>query len=103
MHHNAFNYLDDHHAACEYLRTRTSDMLSLHGEINAVATSEGQMPGTLRIALYPGLVLVQDLTGCSLHATPCWGDVYVGNDNGGDPYMPKTYQCVLAFVLARYW
>ena len=102
MPYNAFDYLEDDHLAGEYLRTRTSDMLSLHDEINAVAVA-GQVPGTLRIELYPGLVLVQDLTGRTLHATPCWGDVYVGNDNGGDPYMPKTYQCVLAFVLARYW
>ena len=102
MNRNAFDYLDDHHLACEYLRSRTSDMLSLHDELNTLARL-GLVPGTLRIEPYPGLVLVQDLTGCSLHATPCWGDVYVGNDNGGEPYMPKTYQCVLAFVLARYW
>lgn len=103
----AFDLLCDAELARQYVASRPVDAAQLHAEIEA-EFKPGCMPGTRKAHLYGGaVVLVHDLSESLLHATPCWGDVYLKGyaDIGEsvDPVIAHTYPQVLAFILKKFW
>lgn len=103
----AFDLLSDAELARAYVARRGSDAVKLHAEVES-AFAPGGMPCVRVARLYGGaVVLVHDMSEGLLHATPCWGDVYLhGSADVGekvDPVIAHTYPQVLAYILAKFW
>lgn len=81
-----------------YCSGRWMDLEKLAAELN---WQRGPFPNTVQAALY-GAILVHEIRPGTLHASPCWGEMYFPNEKR-DPLVFKTYECAMAFILARYW
>jgi hypothetical protein len=61
--------------------------------------------GCVATTLY-GNYLVHELRPCSLHASPCWGELFWTNEEMAekeDPVVFWSFEQFAAFVLARWW
>ena len=101
---NAFSYACDPELAKEYLAKRKPEELE-----QLMASLEWAKSDKFRwcvaTTLY-GNYLVHELKPASLHASPCWGELFWGTEEmreKEDPVVFWSFECFAAFVLARWW
>lgn len=107
----AVAYLDDAALAKQYVGQRLhSDVAALQHELFKALTPHCGNPFDvldsrpkliMRADMYGTTTIMVDTTRNGLHASPCFGDVYIKGES--DPYMVECAEQVLAYLLAKHW
>lgn len=91
-------YSRDHAAAVQYINARPEG--NIVTDIMSTLVWSYRSCDTIQSPVYSAN-LVHELSPATLHAWPCWGELFFGTNE--DPVQFDTMECFVAYTAARWW